>query len=336
MLKVCLIGCGRVAKSHAASAKEVPNDVKIVALVDVKIKEAEAFKNEFGIPHAFADFEEAVAAVEFDAVDICLPNHLHKEMAIKCARAGKHVLVEKPMANTVAECEEMIKAADEAGVILMVGQSRRFYSAVLKSKEMVDKGEIGELVSISANLYGYLEDAPTLWWKDMQKAGGLMIPIWGAHIIDYCLWMFDGLPERVYCETASVNPNWQGEDEVTILLGFTKNRFATIRMSWNTKLNEKKWEGGGKMLSSSDILYERYIQGTKHSLYLRDETELKRNGTVLQQPDSVGNFAMQYQEFAASVAEGRKPLTAGDKIINVIRVQEAALKSAAEHNVIKL
>ena len=241
------------------------------------------------------------------------------------------------MANTLEECQKMIEAAEKNNVKLMVGQSRRYFNSVFKSKEMIDSKEIGELITISANLYAYLEKAPTPWWNKIETAGGLMIPIWGSHIIDYCLWAFAEMPQRVYCESYSINPTWEGEDEVMITLGFSNNRFAAIRMSWNTKMKDEAWNGDGKMLSSADAIYERYIQGTEKSLYLNDETELKCNGRIVEKDDgTLTNFARQYIEFVDSVEQNREPLTSGRKIIDVIKVQNAALESARTHQVVML
>jgi predicted dehydrogenase len=337
MLHICLIGCGRVAKSHMEGALQIKDKLEVVAVVDPVIENAEAFCRDYGAKAAFRSFEEACQAVEFEAVDICLPNHLHCEYTVKAAEAKKHVLIEKPMANTVEECETMIAAAEANGVKLMIGQSRRYFDAVIHSKEMIAAGEIGKLVSVSANLYAYLEKAPTPWWNKKETAGGLMIPIWGSHIIDYCLWVFDELPQRVYCETYSVNPSWEGEDEVMLTLGFSEGRFGAIRMSWNTKLKDEAWNGEGKMLSSADAVYERYIQGTEKSLYLNDETELRCNGrTIVEDDGKLTNFARQYLEFVASVEEDREPLTSGKRILNVIKVQDAALESARVHQVVTL
>ncbi len=336
-MRICLIGCGRVAKSHMTGALQIRDKVQIVAAVGRDLEKTKAFCAEYGIEHAFASFEEAAEAVDFDAVDICLPNHLHTEFTIKAAEAGKHILLEKPMANTVAECVLMNEAAKKHGVTLMIGQSRRFFEPVMTSIDMIDKGEIGELVSVSANLYAYLEKAPTEWWNKIETAGGLMIPIWGSHIIDYCLWAFGETPCRVYCESYSVNPTWEGEDEVILTLGFTGGRFAAIRMSWNTRMKDESWNGEGKMLSSADAIYERYIQGTKKTMYLNDETKLSLNGRVISEDDgSLTNFARQYLELCDAVENGREPICSGERIAEVIRVQEAALESAKRHQVIEL
>ena len=241
------------------------------------------------------------------------------------------------MANTLADCLRMNEAARDAGVTLMVGQSRRYYPSVFESKRMLGESVLGGLRCIMANLMGYLPEPPTMWWKSARKAGGLMIPLWGNHIFDYLIWMFDGMPETVYCKADSLNPAWEGEDEVAAILGFAGGRFASVRMSWNTRLEGGAWDGSGKMLSSSDIYYRRYIQCERGTLLLDDETGLFVNGNVVIEGDPVpGNFARQYMEFASSVTEGRIPLTDGQVGARIVAVQQAALMSARTGTVMRL
>ena len=328
-IRLCVVGCGRVAKSHCEGALQVPEDIQITAVVSRNVDKREAFQRDYCVPAGYATLAEACASGDFDAVDICLPNFLHEEAVETAAAAGKHVLVEKPMANTVSGCKQMVKACEEAGVTLMVGQSRRYHDAVLESKKLLEAGEIGELVAISGTLMGYLPSPPTEWWRDKNLTGGLMIPLWGNHIIDYILYMFDELPTRVYCEAFTVNPKWEGEDETSIVLGFRDNRFATIRMSWNTRFEEDKiWRGEKRMLASKDVLYERYIQGSEGTLKLEDETRLLKNGSiVIDGEQQITAFARQYQEFTASIREKQEPMTGGKAGIGLIRIQEAALDS---------
>ena len=337
-LRMCVVGCGRVSKSHLAGMLEIPDKVEITAVVSSDPAKRISFQQEYSARKAYATLEQALEDPDIEAVDLCLPNHIHEEATLKSAATGKHVLVEKPMANTVKECEAMINAAAEAGVILMVGQSRRYHDAVFESKRLLMEGKIGNLISITGLLFAYLENPPTEWWRSKAKTGGLMIPLWGNHIIDYILWMYGEAPERVFCEAYGNNSNWEGEDEVALLMGFSGNRSATIKMSWNTKLQEEgEWDGKGKMLSSADIIYERYIQGSSGTMHLGDETELKLNGNIVVQGAQVpGNFALQIAEFASAVRDNREPLTSGKKVVDIIRIQEAAIKSAETHEVIKV
>lgn len=337
-LKVCVVGCGRVSKSHLAGMSEIPDKAEVVAIVSSDPAKRESLSEEYAIPKTYSSLEDALEDPAIEAVDLCLPNYIHKNSAVKSAQAGKHILVEKPMANTVADCEEMIEAAEKAGVLLMVGQSRRFHDAVFKSRELLDQGKIGKLISITGLLFAYLQNPPTEWWKSKEKAGGLMIPLWGNHILDYVLWMFGEKPNRVYCEAYGNSPHWEGEDEVSILIGFSNHRHATIKMSWNTRLDEvEEWDGRGKMLSSADIIYERYIQGSEGTVHLGDETELKLNGRImLQGSQNPSNFALEIAEFAAAIREHREPLTSGQRVIDIIRCQEAALESMKTHQVVEL
>ena len=328
-LKICLIGCGRIALSHLNAAKQ-SDKVEAVALVDSALDRAASYAERYGIQHVFATPEEAAAACNFDAFDICLPNDLHKGMTLRCAALKKHILLEKPMANTAADCAEMIREAEKNGITLMIGQSRRYYPAVMKSRELA-----GKVYSVSAELYGYLAAPPTPWWKSAEKTGGLMIPLWGNHIFDYILWMFGEMPETVYCETQHLNPAWEGEDEVMAILGFSGGRYANIRMSWNTHLDGGAWNGEGKILSSKDIHYQRLVLSENGTLILEDETGLKHNGvTVVDDHDEVSNFCRQYDELAASVLEHRRPLTDGAVGMRNVLIQEACLKSAAEHRIL--
>lgn len=337
-LHLCIIGCGRVASSHAEGALQIPETVQLTAIVSRNDEKRSAFKEKFHVKYDFADLDEALSSGTFDAVDICVPNDIHSEYTIRCTAAKKHILLEKPMANTVAECIKMNEAAKKNGVKLMVGQSRRYHDAVMRSRKMLEDGAIGELLNITATLMGYLPAPPTEWWRSSKRTGGLMIPLWGNHMIDYILFMFGETPQRVYCEALTNSDQWQGEDEAIILLGFSKKRFATVRMSWNTKLTEEKeWRGENKILSSKDVLYERYIQGSNGTIKLDDETRLTLNGVLITDDLQVpSNFARQYEEFASAIAEERTPMTDGERGVDLIRIQEAALESARTHQVVYL
>ena len=131
-VKVCIVGCGRVSKSHLAGMNEIPEELQVVAIVSSNLEKRKSLSKQYSIPKTFSSLEEALKDPEIEAVDLCLPNDVHKDATIQSVRAGKHVFVEKPMANTTADCLEMIHCADEAGVHLMVGQSRRFHDAVFK------------------------------------------------------------------------------------------------------------------------------------------------------------------------------------------------------------
>ena len=333
---LAIIGCGRVAYSHLFAIRELNHITKLVATISRTKKHAQKAAKEFGAKRYYTSLDDAFGDSEIDAVIVCLPHYLHADACVRAAESGKHILVEKPMANTVKEAKKMIDTASRNRVILMVGQSRRFYNAVLESKKCFDRGEIGDIIDVNAILFGYMDKPSNSWWRSEKKTGGLIIPLWGSHIIDYILWLSGKIPKRVYAESYSYNPNWEGEDEASILMGFEGGMMASVVMSWNARLVEiSKLKGEGKILPTPE--YNRYIIGTKGIMYLKGETELFLNRKKLvsgeQKPS---NFHLQIKEFVTSILEDREPLASGKEVLKVIQVMEASRISAKEHRMIEL
>ncbi len=124
-LKLALIGCGGITQGHTAAFAEIP-EIELFVACDINLDRAKAYQEEFGAAHAVADWRDAIAMDEVDIVDICTPHGLHRDPAVAAAEAGKHVFTEKPMATSLAHCDEMIGAADATGVKLAVGQVLRW------------------------------------------------------------------------------------------------------------------------------------------------------------------------------------------------------------------
>jgi len=335
-LGICLVGLGRAGSSHLAALASLKDDVTIVAIADELAERREALADTYGIGKRYATLAEALADPAVEAVDLCLPNDLHCPAALQAAAAGRHVIVEKPLANTVAEADKMIEAADKAGVTLMCGQSRRFFPAAMESWRLVADGAIGRLIHVHAAYFGLMERPQNPWWHSAKRTGGLMLPQWGSHIIDYTLWLFGERPRRVVMEASNNNPHWEGEDEVVITLSFAAGGMASIVMSWNARPvpDEKSLSADW---GASAFSYERFVVGSEGTLQLRDEQQLFLNGQlVLADREGTDNFAVELREFANAVREGRQPLSSGREVRPVVEVLEACRRSAAEHSVVEL
>jgi len=325
-LGYCCVGCGRISPSHLYAARELSDLVDLVAVVDIIEEKAIRRAKEFGARKYYLSVDEAFLDPQIDIVDLCLPHYLHCPIAVQAAENGKHVLVEKPMSITVEEAEKMISAAEKNGVTLMVGQSRRFHRAVLESMKRLK--EIGTLIHVITIWNTFVEKPPTEWWRSNEKAGGLLISLNGSHAVDYILWLLGQVPQRVYAETYRNNPEWEGEDEVSIVMGFKEGVVADVHLSFNDRVP----------------IYERHIVGTKGTMHLYGEKELWVNGKKIisedMEPFITGtrayNFILQLKEFVTSINEGRTPMCSGYEVKKVIEVLEAARKSAATHSVITL
>jgi len=340
-LQISLVGVGRVATSHFEAIADLQDRVELAAIVSRDPTKGKVAAEQHGARRVYTEYEAMLADREIDAVILCLPHFLHESATIAAAQAGKHILCEKPMALNAEEAHRMVQAADAHGVRLMIGQSRRFYDAVLTSKRLVAEGQLGRLVAINEWNYSLrLEDHPSTWRPDLAKSGGRIMPFWGVHLLDYILWMFDARPRTVASRMASVNPAWVGEDEALVLLGFDGGGMASIHLSWNARIRpaHSRQEVTGRIWDSKkNAVYERYIIGEKGTLYMNDETDLYLNGDLLVSgPQKPGNFTLQLREFTSAIAERRAPLASGREVLKVQETVEAAFRAAREGCTISL
>ena len=193
-IRVGIIGCGGMAKSHATRMSEVLDRVEIAATVDIDLEKAQAVADQLpNEPTVTADYEEILDQV--DAVLVVLPHHLHHPVAIRCLDAGKHVLVEKPMANSEEECLAMIEAAKRNYRVLMVAYCMRYHPLVLKFKEAIDSGNFGKVFQLSIWTEQHTQRDPDNWICQADKLGGGQFFSHGCHYVDLMLWML-GKPVR--------------------------------------------------------------------------------------------------------------------------------------------
>ena len=145
MIKVGLIGCGKIGQVRHLPEYAANPDCEIVALYDINLERAKALAQQYGAK-AY-DSVDALLASDVDAVSVCSSNTSHAEIAMAALKAGKHVLCEKPMATTQQDCEAMVAAAKQTGKRLMIGQNQRLAGAHAKAKELIDAGAIGRVLT---------------------------------------------------------------------------------------------------------------------------------------------------------------------------------------------
>ncbi len=208
-LKVGVIGLGNIAKEHLRAYQNNPR-VEIAALCNTNAARLAAYAKEFHVAQTFTDLDEMLALPELDAVSICAINSQHAPYALRAIAAGKHVLVEKPMATTLAQAEQMRDAADAAGVLLMVGFVCRFGEDTEMLRDMVDAGVLGEIYYAKAS-YLRRHGCPGGWFQNRALSGGGPLIDLGVHRIDQVRYLAGSpRPISVYGATFSKLQNRPG------------------------------------------------------------------------------------------------------------------------------
>jgi len=259
MVRIGVHGVGGMGNAHCGAVKTLSDVCELSAVYDVR-EEAVAETAEKHDTRGFTDLDEFLDQV--DGVIVATPPWYHKEATVAAAQRGKHVLVEKPMAADIEDCDAMNAACEEAGVYLMLAHVLRFYPVHQLGKEMVDNGEIGDIVYLEADYagpYSGRREPPTTWFG---KMGGLLEN--GVHKSDFICW-FGGEPQDVAAEVGSYSAREDWEDWTLSLVRFAPRADA----------GEEARSAGGPvgMLRWGSILGARgstdtLIDGTKGSMRL--------------------------------------------------------------------
>jgi len=200
-LRLGIVGAGAVTQvAHLPVLKKL-KPVQVVALADGDVVKASALATRFGVPYAFEDIEEMLERTQLDALLVCTPNHLHESHVLEGLSAGLHVLVEKPLATTVAGAEKIQAAAEKAGKLVMVGMSHRYRSDVQAVRGFVQKGALGTVESVQAVWHTFRPSRAVLGWRERraEAGGGAMLDL-GLTVLDLSLWLL-GNPTPVRVST---------------------------------------------------------------------------------------------------------------------------------------
>ena len=234
MIKVAIIGTGAISGSHIQAYLKFKERCQIVAVVDLYPDKAKEKLAKHGLQAAvFKDQQELLKGAEFDLASVCLPPFGHAPAAVELLQARKHVLVEKPMATCLQECDEMIAAAREGGRLLSVVAQNRFKTPMMKLKKVLESGLIGKVLHTQVDSFWWRGgNYYDLWWRGTwEKEGGGCTMNHAVHHIDLYQWLM-GMPAEV--RSLSVNlchDNSQVEDFSTSILSFANGSVGQITAS---------------------------------------------------------------------------------------------------------
>jgi len=225
-LGVVIIGGGRAGAAHARAVADTPG-TSLVAIADVDETRAQAFAEAHGCL-AVTDYRQALERADVAVATIALPNFLHESATIAAASAGKHVFLEKPMADTLEECDRMMAAVDKASVHLLVGHSQRYFASTIAARGLLQDGSLGTPVFATDTWYkpfGVAARAP--WFLDRATGGGMWL-MNGAHMVDRTCWVLDTAVASVKAWIGSPIHGLAADDTALALLTLGNGQHATI------------------------------------------------------------------------------------------------------------
>jgi len=234
MLKVAIIGSGAISTAHIEAYLRFPERCEIVAISDIYVDKAQSRIDQFKLPKAIAveNYRELLA-LDIDLVSVCTPPYTHAPIAVDFLTAGKHVLVEKPMASSLQECDEMNEAARKSGKILSVVAQNRFRTPMMKLKSVLDSGLAGPIVHAQVDSFWWRGHCYyDLWWRGTwEKEGGGCTLNHAVHHIDALLWMMGRPTELQAFMSNTSHDNAEVEDLSVAMLRFSQGALGQITSS---------------------------------------------------------------------------------------------------------
>ncbi len=222
MIGVCVIGSGRAGMIHGRNFAGKLRGARLEALCDPNKEALNQAADELGVEKRYADLQQVLEDQAVDAVVVVTPTVFHRDIVIKAAQAGKHILCEKPMAMNEQECLDMIEACEENQVKLQIGFMRRFDESFRYAKKRIESGEIGEVVLVKSLTHG--PSIPQPWMYDIKKSNGPLAEV-SSHDIDALHWYSGSYLSEVY----AVAGNYRSPDAVQEYPDFYDNVIMTAR-----------------------------------------------------------------------------------------------------------
>jgi len=322
IIRGAVIGYGaafNMGKAHASQINGTEG-MQCVAVCDVDRMRTKAAKADFPNITTYNSVRALLKKGDFDLAVVVLPHNMHAPVAVECLKAGKHVIVEKPMCITIAEATEMINTAKEKGLMLSVYHNRRWDGDFWTLLELVKSGVIGKVFHVEMWGGGY--GHPGKWWRADKKISGGAFYDWGAHYLD---WLLHIIPSKMINVTGFFHPNrvWTdatNEDHVEAVIRFADGAVANVQMSSIAKIGKPRWrvlgEKGGIIPEGDGFRVLSVADGFPADQLVKFHG---RPGPGF------------YQNIAAHLQKGEELIVKPEEARRVIAIMELAEKSSKSH-----
>ncbi len=311
-LGVAVIGTGQWGKNHARVYKELPS-TELIAICDVNAERAKAIAAQHGVK-AYSDSTQMLKSKDIEAVNVCTWSTILAKEALKALRAGKHVLVEKPMAPNTQQAEKLVQTAQENGLHLTVGFLMRFIPGLQHIRQSVENKRIGDLVCATAKRVSQ-------WPERIGDVG--VVKDTAIHDIDVMRFISGEDPVTVYSKMGSMKHR-TFEDYAQIMLTYKDGKSAFIESNWLTPYKTRALTVTG----SDAIMRLDYIT---QDLWIEQQTETVQPRYPFQEP-----LKLELQDFVDCIVEKKKPVVTGEDGVRALKVAQAVMQSSAKNRAVQM
>lgn len=319
IIRVGLIGGGGIASAHIAGYAQHPDTIRVAAVADAFAATAEERGAELGVPF-FTDYLAMLDQADIDAVDICLPHHLHRDAIVAAAQAGKHVLCEKPLCLSPDEAADVQRAVSASGITLMCAHNQLFMPAVARAKELIDGGALGTVYEVrTTDSFRNEFDPSNMGWRaHASTSGGGELIDTGYHPSYLLMHLAGGVPVQATAMLSTHRLTFmEGEDSAQALFRFDNGAVGQLVTSWAYD------PAAGT---------ERFSVVGEHGALTSDGTTLRwdlRDGTSESVTfDEVDTFAAEIGAFGDCLRDGTRPIHTEREGIAVLGMILAAYEGA--------
>ena len=319
-LRIGIAGFGYTGQLHSEVCQQLPG-VEVVAIADPEIERSRVPAG----ASAYSDYRDLIT-LDLDTIHICLPTSFHADAACQALQAGKHVLIEKPIAASMAEAKRMMAEAKKASRYLCTGMTHRFYPEIREGKKRVEDGEIGELVMIRDSILEYagLLGGPS-WYRSKELAGGGTVLSSGVHLVDRVMWFFGKQPVSVSGATSNAMLRGEVEDTAQMSLLFDPTGSAQLTFGW--------------LAEPHPLVCDLELIGTRGSIVVhtwqgyecRTDKGVRHYPIYTTEPHThkvMIGLREEIAEFCAAIRQGREPWPAVEETTHALHVVEAFYESA--------
>jgi myo-inositol 2-dehydrogenase / D-chiro-inositol 1-dehydrogenase len=340
--KVAILGAGFITDIHMESYHRFVPDAEVVAVYARDWEKAKVFAEKHHIPAWYDDMDDIIQNSGCEVVDICLPNFLHASATLKAAAAGKHIIIEKPLAITLEEGDSMIAACKNAGVKLMYAEELCFAPKYERVRQLVKEGAIGKIYMLKQS---EKHSGPhSAWFYDMELSGGGVLMDMGCHAIAWFRWMLDNAKAvSVYASLSTVlhHGRTRGEDNSVVIVEFENGVTAVAENSW---AKHGGMDDKSEVYGTAGVVYADLFMGNAAISYSKNgygyamekaDTTIGWSFTVFEEAFNQG-YPHELKHFIECVRQNKQPLVTGEDGRAVLEIIYAAYASAREGKKIML